>query len=123
MELAMIFVIMLALFMGAVFYERKCGERKVRKWIHDSYGKIPADRKLPFEQIQIFWEEFKMDIPENESVDDVTWNDLEMDKIFSRINVCTSFAGEQVLYARLHKLPADKEAFNSGRTNLLLFQE
>lgn len=108
MELAMIFVIMLALFMGAVFYEHKCGERKVRKWIHDSYGRIPADRNLPFEQIQIFWEEFKMDIPENESVDDVTWNDLEMDKIFARINICTSFAGEQVLYARLHKLPADK---------------
>ena len=44
MELAIICVIMLAVFMGAVFYEQKSRERKVRKWIHDSYGKLPKDR-------------------------------------------------------------------------------
>lgn len=108
MELAIIFVVMLAAFMGAVFYEQKSRERKVRKWIHDSYGKAPEDRELPFEQIKIYWNEFGADISGNESVDDITWNDLEMDKIFARMNTCKSFAGEQVLYARMHKLPEDK---------------
>lgn len=123
MELAIIFVIMLAVFMGAVFYEQKSRERKVRKWIHDSYGKIPKDRELPMEQIGIFWNEFGREIPGNERVDDITWNDLEMDKIFARMNICTSFAGEQVLYARIHKLPEDKTGLKVLEDRICFYAE
>ena len=42
-------------------------------------------------------------------IDDITWNDLDMDKIFARINNCNSFVGEQVLYKRLHVIEHDKE--------------
>lgn len=37
-------------------------------------------------------------------VDEITWNDLEMDSIFLRINHTNSFIGEQVLYHKLHVL-------------------
>lgn len=49
-------------------------------------------------------------------IDDVTWDDLEMDEIFLRVNHTQSYAGEQVLYRRMHELggaenaDADKEA-------------
>ena len=42
-------------------------------------------------------------------VDEITWNDLDMDDLYLRINTCHSFAGEQVLYARLHRLAEEKE--------------
>lgn len=35
-------------------------------------------------------------------LDDITWNDLEMDRIFERIDSCKSAAGEEDLYYRLH---------------------
>lgn len=123
MELAIIFVAMLAAFMGAVFYEQRSRERKVRKWIHDSYGKVPKKRELPMEEIRIYWNEFGGKVSGNESVDDITWNDLEMDKIFARMNTCTSFAGEQVLYARIRHLPQDKTGLTVLEDRICFYAE
>lgn len=40
----------------------------------------------------------------NEYIDEVTWDDLDMDEMFLRINHTESFVGEQTLYYRLHKI-------------------
>jgi hypothetical protein len=53
--------------------------------------------------ISKYYDEFKESIPVNHRVDEVTWNDLEMDNIFHRIDTCSSFAGEQILYTTLHR--------------------
>ncbi len=42
-------------------------------------------------------------------VDDVTWNDLEMDEVFYRMNHTKSFIGEQVLYHRLHDVGREQD--------------
>jgi len=47
--------------------------------------------------------------PGTNDVDDVTWNDLEMDRLFCRINHTNSFIGEQLLYHKLHVLKLDEE--------------
>ena len=46
-------------------------------------------------------------------IDDITWDDLEMDDVFLRINHTDSFAGEQILYHKLHDVSAagDQEKF------------
>lgn len=41
-------------------------------------------------------------------IDDITWNDLEMDEVFFRINQTKSFIGEQILYYRLHDVGAEQ---------------
>ena len=43
------------------------------------------------------------------SVDGTTWNDLEMDNVFLRINHTNSFIGEQILYHRLHNLKTKED--------------
>ena len=53
------------------------------------------------DEIAIYYEETKDELP-LQSVDEVTWNDLEMDEVFLRINHTRSYIGEQVLYRRLH---------------------
>ncbi len=40
---------------------------------------------------------------EDGDIDDITWQDLEMDKVFNRINRCRSHLGEAYLYAQLRK--------------------
>ena len=42
-------------------------------------------------------------------VDDITWEDLEMDDIFVRVNCTRSFMGEQLLYHRLRNLEQNGE--------------
>lgn len=86
-------------------YDKKTLKRREHNWIRNNFGAIPKQTDLPMEQIQLYWEEFGDRLDENETIDEITWNDLEMDIIFGRINNCVSFAGEQVLFDRLHQLP------------------
>jgi len=44
-------------------------------------------------------------------LDDVTWNDLEMERIFERIDSCKSAAGEEDLYFRLHDVSSIDEDY------------
>ncbi|OLA94237.1 MAG: hypothetical protein BHW64_04705 [Candidatus Melainabacteria bacterium LEY3_CP_29_8] len=46
---------------------------------------------------------------EESEVDDITWNDLDMDNVFFRINHTQSFLGEQILYHRLHNTNSKRD--------------
>lgn len=76
---------------------------KVKKaFISESYGKKPDNQSFDREQIQRDWMISSMHCSDQEQIDDITWFDLEMDQIYCEINNCKSFAGEQILYSRLH---------------------
>ncbi len=76
----------------------------------DTFGKDPTRdavchmRKDRLEQKGIYHRRMAADLdPASSSfVDDITWNDMDMDAVFLRINHTGSFIGEQVLYHRLH---------------------
>lgn len=53
-------------------------------------------------------------------IDDITWDDLEMDSIFLKINHTNSFVGEQYLYHKLHILDKgrDREAADKMESRL-----
>lgn len=46
------------------------------------------------------------------TIDDITWNDLEMDKVFKQIDRTYSTAGEGVLYSMLRNPIVDKDELN-----------
>ena len=41
-------------------------------------------------------------------IDDITWEDIEMDEVFFRVNHTRSYMGEQILYHMLHLIKKDK---------------
>lgn len=79
-----------------------------RKNYPDTFGKDPTKdvtfymRKDRLKQIAIYHDQISK--TEGYYIDDITWNDLEMDDVFYRINNTKSFIGEQVLYHRLHEI-------------------
>ena len=100
---------------------------KNRRNFYDTFGKDPTKDTVHYmrverlRQIRIYHDKIKGSCGDSESradmagkayIDDITWNDLEMDDIFFRINHTSSFIGEQVLYHRLHLI--DK---NNGWNN------
>lgn len=87
--------------------QRRNNIRKLRARIRKQYGKKPASAKYS-ERISYHWSEYTQSILDDEKIDDVTWNDLEMNNIFCRINNCSSYVGEQILYSKLHCLPKNK---------------
>ncbi len=44
------------------------------------------------------------------NADAITWDDLDMDEVFDRINTCESSVGEEYLYALLHRQLTPEEA-------------
>ena len=58
--------------------------------------------------IRIYYDEFG-EGEEEQRVDEVTWNDLEMDKVFAHVNHTRSYIGEQVLYRRLREPKSDRD--------------
>lgn len=88
--------------------ERMRNIKRVRYEIKEQYGKKPRPTKYNFEEISYYWGECRKQIPEDEEIDNITWDDLDMDKVYARINTCNSFVGEQVLYSTLHRLPKNK---------------
>ncbi len=78
-----------------------------RNPLHDSYHYMRKDR------IKLI-AKYHDEVGEG-TVDDITWNDLEMDDVFFRINHTRSYVGEQVLYHRLHCTDAE-EAEGFGDT-------
>lgn len=109
-----IMVILLAVVAGGLGWlwhreQKKREKRRQRERRLDEFGKNPLDLKGAgrqrelLDEIRIYYEETKEELSENR-VDEVTWNDLEMDEIFFRMNHTRSFIGEQVLYRRLHDI-------------------
>lgn len=55
------------------------------------------------EHIRSYWQARAAAEPDRFSIDPITWNDLDMDAVFKRINPGLSTAGEQYLYYMLHR--------------------
>ncbi|MFI3209050.1 MAG: hypothetical protein R3Y40_07930, partial [Eubacteriales bacterium] len=86
----------------------QCARRRSKKLkiqrIREAFGTIPG-KKFSEKDLR-----YLMDSEDvNYDVDDITWNDLNMDEVYSRINNCNSFIGEQVLYRDLHCTNPNKQ--------------
>ncbi len=118
----LIVIVIVIAFLVKVYSHRK-NIRKLREALNKQFGKKPKARKYDFENLGYHWNEYKKNLPEEETIDEITWNDLEMEKLFCRINNCSSFPGEQVLYSTLHCLPANKAYTESLEEKIKFFIE
>lgn len=90
-------------------------KRDLRRKLHEDYGKPPEKGRAKPEVAALHWMLTADRWPDDEKIDEITWNDLDMDRIYDRINVSRSYIGDQMLYARLHRLPRaqeEREAFH-----------
>lgn len=89
--------------------ERRLAERRKREFGKNPYDTGEAERgENRLDEIQIYYRERKEQGIDFQ-VDETTWNDLEMDAVFLRINHTRSFIGEQVLYNRLKQPKSAQE--------------
>ncbi len=103
MEALIFAVAILLTIVGVSIHTRVSNKKTLQYHIKTKYGKKP---KLGFdyESVNHLYRYTDIVNKENDCIDDITWNDLDMDKVFQRINNCDSFIGEQVLYTHLHAI-------------------
>lgn len=84
-----------------------------------SWGKFP-DREYTWEELEHISRRFYQTKKEGFQIDDITWNDLDMDRIFAEINQSVSPLGDEYLYAML-RTPCFQEEELCERQRLLEF--
>lgn len=74
---------------------------KLRRTLSGSLGMVPAYRNYELRSIT----DYHGDIISHggdDFVDGITWDDLDMDDVYRRLNVCQTSVGEEYLYHSLH---------------------
>ena len=100
MKETLIFVLTICLVLFILFVKGLWDDRKQRRYfkrkLYEEYGKIPERTYKPerFARIDSYFNAH----PKVGQLDDITWNDLNMDALFQRMNMTLSAAGEEYLY-------------------------
>lgn len=90
--------------------------------VKNGYGQLPPNEydQERYGQIQYYHEnkEHLCDV-----IDEITWNDLDMEMVFMTINNTQSSMGEEYLYDMLHEPVYSKEVIEKRNDKIELFQE
>lgn len=96
-----------------------------RKWflrhLKQRWGTVP-DREYTQEELESISHYAKRNEGEQFMIDDTTWNDLQMDEIFIRINNTLSSCGEDVLYQILRQPQMDRNVLDERERLIAYFQ-
>lgn len=99
----LVFLVLVIAFLLFVFVKgaMDAGKEKKKfiKSLYEDYGKLPKKEYEPgkLETVSKF---FKRHLREGQ-LDDITWNDLNLDEVYKRVNYAYSSAGEEYLYYTL----------------------
>lgn len=109
--------VLIALLLGA--RERKRSREKLRMHLRREFGRPSSKKKSPERYAQI--PQYFLHHREGFQIDDITWNDLEMDRLFSRMDSTCSAAGEEYLYylLRTPAMRAQALSFTQDQYNWL----
>lgn len=97
-----------------------------RKWflrhLKQRWGTIP-DREYTQEELESISHYARRHEGEPFMIDDITWNDLQMDEIFIRMNNTLSSCGEDVLYQMLRQPQMHREVLEERERLIAYFQK
>jgi len=98
------FVVVVAIIL--TIYHRVQHIKKLKANILSSFGNIPLERDLNMDSIR----QYARRIDHHDlRIDSITWNDIDMDNVYKRINACLSSIGQEYLYNCLHQLHFDEK--------------
>lgn len=110
-----IFLIILSIYLH--FYRKGKNKIKIkREWELKKF--LPIRESM--ESVKNYWEEIQENTFEYKGVDSTTWNDLDMDEVFSKINYTKSSVGSEYLYNKLHSIDLDETRLLSDEKNYKL---
>ncbi|MBP3278774.1 MAG: hypothetical protein J6M44_07455, partial [Butyrivibrio sp.] len=99
---------------------RAVARRMLIKKLNNEYGKEPQRnyKAKDREHISGFYKNHRQDF----QIDDTTWNDLNMDSVYDRMDYCLSAVGEEYLYYML-RTPKQTDDFDDIEKKISLFNK
>lgn len=116
-----ILLIMLVLVIMSIINE-KVQLKKLKQRLKKEWGQIPEEKYTyeKLESLKTFYNNIK---DEKLDIDDITWNDLDMDELYMQMNNTRSSMGEEYLYAMLRKPCYSSEELLERDRLMQFFQE
>jgi len=100
-------------------------QRRLKGRLEAGFGKAPD--VLYFQgdmgSIRAYYAFRKETHPDEFFVDDITWNDLDLDRVFKRINPGLSTSGEQYLYYQLRSPATNADTYHARKKLIRLMEE
>ena len=124
MERWMIIAIFFLLVVGVYVYmeyRRRQNRKRLLEKIRASWGEVP-EREYTLDEFGKISHYFRKSMDESFSIDDITWNDLEMDDVFMCMNHTYSSLGEEYLYKMLRKPVFDEKVLAEREKLISYFQ-
>ncbi len=99
--------------------------RKRRRMLAAGFGRAPSRHYFPgdMEQIRAYSDFRTAQETEVFHLDEITWSDLELDRLYRRVNCCLSTSGEQYLYYLLRTPAVDRADYDARRALITSMQE
>lgn len=118
-EYYLVFILIIPLGTLALYFRRKMLKYKALYSIKNNWGNKDS-RKRKFEDIKKLYDYIKRENENEFFIDDQTWDDFTMNKIFEEVDRTFSAPGEQLLY-HLLRTPKFNDKVLSKRKSLLKF--
>lgn len=109
------------LIMGKEYIGSRAFRKNYLQRLYHSYGR-PAERTYKageMEHIQMYYLKHRAD----QQIDDITWNDLNLDRIYQGMNVSSSAAGDEYLYYRLRTPIHDQDEMERQEAQIRFFMD
>lgn len=96
-------LIIIAAFFVISFFISYSIKKNILNSIKYSWGKYPSKGKkaYPKEALKDSFKAYLKFIDDSRLIDDITWNDLDMQEVFNKLNTTNSSLGAEALYRRL----------------------
>lgn len=101
---AALFALLTAMAVLCTVFSSRAAEKKTERKLEEQFGDIPDNDGIELESIRKPWDICGTKNPLF-SVDATTWNDLDMDEVYKRLDSCETSLGEEYLYSLLHRFP------------------
>lgn len=108
-EIVLLFAVILIAAVYMSYDREKKRKKRLEKKLVESFGKL-SKRKYSEDEYELIAHYYE-DCSEDEAViDDITWNDLDMDSVYKAMNICNSSAGQEYLYRMLRCPKKDEQS-------------
>ncbi|MFA9463637.1 MAG: hypothetical protein ACERKN_05035 [Velocimicrobium sp.] len=94
-------------------------EAKLNQQLEETWGQVPI-QEYTYEKLASIPKYYETKKNSSLDVDDITWNDLDMDRIYMLLNHTESSIGEEYLYSMLRKIQYSLETLDE-RNRLITF--
>lgn len=104
-----LFFVLLTL--GTVIVTTFLEDKKLREETRRSFGRRPYS-SYSDQGVEAYFSAKQNAAPQRPVLDSLTWQDLDMDRIYEEVNACLTTAGDDFLYGLMHTALPDRDALN-----------